>query len=114
MIAERVDGLPSRLWQYTASPQTSRRHSTTVSAFASDRLAIGSRGALDVALRYESLRAAAQSPETQPVPPVETVYLIAEIIPGSTKTERALLGELEESARYLRQFVPEGGLELTV
>src|SRR5207249_2421919 len=62
----------------------------------------------------ESLRSAAQSPETQPVSPVDRVYLIAEIIPGSTKTEKALLAELAESARYLRQFVPEGGLELTV
>jgi sugar phosphate isomerase/epimerase len=70
-------------------------------------------GAVLDALR-DSLRAAAQSPGGQPVPVVDRVYLIAEIIPGSTKTEKALLAELEESCRFLRQFVPEGGLSLSV
>jgi D-erythrulose 1-phosphate 3-epimerase len=69
--------------------------------------------ALLEALR-ESHRAAAAAPEQQPVPPVDRVYLIGEFIPGSTKTETALLAELEETARYLRQFVPEGGLDLVV
>jgi hypothetical protein len=60
VIAELVDGLPARLWQYTQPSQTSRRHSTTISAFASARLtSTAGRGALDVALRYESLVAAA-------------------------------------------------------
>ena len=59
VIAELVDGLPSRLWQYTAPAQTSSRHSRTISAFAGDRLSVGGRGTLDVALRYESLVAAA-------------------------------------------------------
>jgi hypothetical protein len=60
VIAELVDGLPSRLWQYTQPAQTSRRHSTTIAAFASARLSSrGGRGVLDVALRYESLVAAA-------------------------------------------------------
>jgi sugar phosphate isomerase/epimerase len=60
----------------------------------------------------ESHRLAAQAPDQQPVSTVDRVYLIAEIIPGSTKTETALLAELEESARYLRRFVPGGGLDL--
>jgi len=46
--------------------------------------------------------------------PVEHSYLIAEIIPGSTKVEEKLLEELAESAQYLRQFVPAGGIDLTV
>lgn len=45
--------------------------------------------------------------------PVKRTYLIAEIIPGSTKTEERLLEELAESARYLRRFVPPGGVDLT-
>jgi len=49
----------------------------------------------------------------QALAPVARTYLIAEIIPGSTKTEEKLLEELAESARYLRRFVPEGGLDLT-
>jgi hypothetical protein len=60
VVAELVDGLPSRLWQYTQAAQTSHRHSTTIAAFASARLSSpGGRGALDVSLRYESLVAAA-------------------------------------------------------
>ena len=58
-IAELVDGLPARLWQYSAPAQTSRRHSTTIAAFAGARLSSGDRGTLDVGLRYESLVAAA-------------------------------------------------------
>ena len=60
----------------------------------------------------DSPRAAAEAPESQPVPVVDRAYLIAEIIPGSTKTEKALLAELKESCAYLRQFIPEGGLVL--
>jgi sugar phosphate isomerase/epimerase len=40
------------------------------------------------------------------MPPVERIYLMAEIIPGSTKTEETLLAELKETADYIRQFVP--------
>ncbi|MCS7220781.1 MAG: sugar phosphate isomerase/epimerase [Anaerolineae bacterium] len=48
------------------------------------------------------------------VPPVQQHFLILEVIPGSTVTEERLLRELKESAQYLRQFVPEGGLTFTV
>lgn len=43
--------------------------------------------------------------------PVATNWLVAEIIPGSTKTEDRLLAELTESSRFLRQYVPDGGLD---
>lgn len=52
------------------------------------------------------------NPLSQILPPVQQQILVAEIIPGSTKTEPDLLRELEASARYLRQYVPEGGLTL--
>jgi len=35
---------------------------------------------------------------------------VGEWIPGSTKTEGALLDELTRSAAYLREFVPAGGM----
>jgi hypothetical protein len=54
------------------------------------------------------------SPLSEAMQPVDHTYLIAEIIPGSTKTEETLLAELKESAEYLKQFVPEGGLETAV
>ena len=50
---------------------------------------------------------------TEVLAPVQTTYLVAEIIPGSTKTEERLLDELAQSAQYLRQFVPAGGLDFT-
>ncbi|MGC8668770.1 MAG: sugar phosphate isomerase/epimerase family protein [Chthonomonadales bacterium] len=43
--------------------------------------------------------------------PVKRQWLVAEIIPGSTKREDVLLAELKESAEYLYQFVPEGGVD---
>ncbi len=44
----------------------------------------------------------------------DDVTLVAELIPGSTKTESALLDELTQSAAYLRRFIPEGGLVVTL
>ena len=38
----------------------------------------------------------------------------AEIIPGSTKTEEALVEELSVSSDYLHEFVPEEGLTLSI
>ena len=60
-----------------------------------------------------SHRGGADAAVAEALAPVARTYLIAEIIPGSTKTEEKLLEELAESARYLRQFVPVGGLDLT-
>lgn len=39
--------------------------------------------------------------------PVNRIYLIAEVIPGSTQTEERVLRELRETAEYLQQFVPD-------
>ncbi len=55
-----------------------------------------------------------QSPLSEVLRPVDHTYLIAEIIPGSTKTEEKLLDELKRSAQYLHRFVPEEGMTLTV
>jgi len=53
------------------------------------------------------------SPLAEYMPPVARNLLIVEVIPGSTTTEEQLLKELRQTACYLRQFVPEGGLELS-
>jgi sugar phosphate isomerase/epimerase len=60
-----------------------------------------------------SHRGAADPAVAEVLEPVEQTILIAEIIPGSTKTEERLLEELAESAQYLRQFVPVGGINLS-
>ena len=56
---------------------------------------------------------AGASPLSQVLPPVTQQVLVAEIIPGSTVREETLLRDLETSRRYLRQYVPEGGLTLS-
>jgi hypothetical protein len=72
------------------------------------------RGHVDVEKALEAIRYSHEHHHEQPfaslLKPVERNWLVAEIIPGSTKTETQLLSELTESARFLRQFVPEGGL----
>jgi sugar phosphate isomerase/epimerase len=54
------------------------------------------------------------SPVSAAVPAVQEQRLILEVIPASTKSEDILLRELAESADYLRRFVPEEGISLTV
>jgi len=51
-----------------------------------------------------------EQPLAEHLPPADRAYLIAEIIPGSTKTEAALLKELRESADFLKEWVPDEGL----
>ncbi len=62
----------------------------------------------------QSHREFAESPLSEVMEPVERTWLIAEIIPGSTKTESALLDELKVSSEYLHQFVPEEGMLLEI
>jgi sugar phosphate isomerase/epimerase len=62
----------------------------------------------------ESHANATGSPVAECVAPTDRCWLVAEIIPGSTKNETRLLEELSISADYLKQFVPEGGLEISV
>ena len=77
--------------------------------------AFNARGHVDMEKVLEAIRASHEHYAEQPfagvLPPVERHWLVAEIIPGSTKTETQLLAELTESARFLRGFLPEGGLD---
>ena len=61
------------------------------------------------ALRY-SHEHCGEQPWAEHVAPAERAYLVAEIIPGSTKTEAVLLAELGESAEFLKKWVPEDGV----
>ncbi len=62
----------------------------------------------------ESFRTCRSSPVARYLAPVREIYLIAEIIPGSTKTEKALLRELGETARFLGRHFPPGGRSLEI
>lgn len=57
---------------------------------------------------------AESSPVSECLEPVDHHWLILELVPGSTKNEQRLLAEMRESAEYLYQFVPRGGMTLTV
>lgn len=64
------------------------------------------------AIEY-SHRRFSESPLAEFMSPVDHIYLTAEIIPGSTKTEERLLEELAETCEYLRHYVPKGGIRWT-
>ena len=74
------------------------------------------RGHVRMEAVLESLRtgfAEAQSnPLSKILAPARQQILVAEIIPGSTRTEAQVLRELKVSCEYLRQYVPEGGLTI--
>lgn len=76
------------------------------------------RGHVEIPRILEALeashKAAGESPIAQVLTPADRCWLVAEIIPGSTKTETLLLEELKLSAEYLKKFVPEAGLDITV
>ena len=54
----------------------------------------------------------AEEPAASFVPPVDKIVLVFEYIPGSTTSEAMVSQACRESARHLRQFVPQGGLQL--
>jgi hypothetical protein len=63
-VRETVDGIPARLWTYTAAPAISRRRVTTAAAHATDVLALGSHVTLDAALRAELVHGRAEGATT--------------------------------------------------
>ncbi len=76
------------------------------------------QGHVDVQKVLDALNASHQAADASPVhehlQPVDRCWLVAEIIPGSTKHEDKLLEELALSAAYLKRFVPQGGMVLEV
>jgi hypothetical protein len=59
---------------------------------------------------HESHTLFLKNPLREVLAPAQKTYLIVEVIPPTTKTETLLLKELEETAAYLRRYIPEGGL----
>jgi sugar phosphate isomerase/epimerase len=76
-----------------------------------------SRGHVDMERVLDALRYSHEHHSEQPyaraLAPVDRHWLVAEIIPGSTKEESRLLQELKVSATFLHSFVPESGLTWT-
>jgi len=60
VIGEAVNGLPARVWSLSSSGVPSHWSDTTVAVYASDRLALLPRVAIDVGLRFETVNGSAQ------------------------------------------------------
>jgi len=54
------------------------------------------------------------NPVSKYLGPVEKIYLIAEIIPGSTETEETLINGLKTTAEHFKKYIPEKGLEINI
>jgi hypothetical protein len=59
-IEERIDGRAARVWQFTHPALDSNRRATIVTAFVADRMALGSRVAVEASIRFESADANAR------------------------------------------------------
>lgn len=55
-VAELVDGLPARIWDFGASSQASHRRVTDLVAYAADRLTWGQRLTLEAGVRFDGSR----------------------------------------------------------
>jgi len=56
-IGEMLNGVPARVWDYTASTTPSNWSEAGLSLYGSDRLALGSRTTVDAGIRFETLHA---------------------------------------------------------
>src|SRR5262249_4163705 len=54
-VGELVNGLPARVWVYTASGTDSRWRRTAFSAYAADRIEVHPRVLVDAGLRFETI-----------------------------------------------------------
>jgi hypothetical protein len=59
-VGELVDSVPARVWSFTHPQTDSRRHATTIAAFASDRISFSPELTLDAAIRFESITGSAE------------------------------------------------------
>lgn len=59
VVAERIDGIPARIWSYTGGSIDSERHAFLTNAFANDRWSIGRHVTLDGSIRVDSASASA-------------------------------------------------------
>jgi len=58
-IGEANDGKQARVWQYTSTGVDSHRHTTTMAAFASDRMTLGSGRTLEFGVGYDGVSGSA-------------------------------------------------------
>ncbi len=74
-------------------------------------------GHVDVAQVVEAIRYAhdhyEQSWVSEVLEPVDECWLVVQTRPEATKTETTILDELRETAEYLKQWLPDGVLELS-
>lgn len=59
VVAESIDGMPARIWNYASAGIDSQRHALLVNAFANDRLPLGKHVVVEGSIRFDSARARA-------------------------------------------------------
>ena len=60
LVGERVNGIAARVWDLRDPAASSSWHSTTIAAFASDTVALGSRLTVNGGLRFEAITGGAR------------------------------------------------------
>lgn len=116
------DDLDYRVWLRKWAAQSGVIHLQQTTADASHHWPFletyNAKGVVDMDVVLEEIiashRAWADNPVSRVLPAADEHTLVVEVIPGSTKTESALLDELAQTAAYLRTFIPEGGLTVTL
>lgn len=63
-IGEAIDGKNARVWQYTNNGIDAQRHATTVTAFVSDRIVLGTGRSLELGLGYDGVSGSADGAAT--------------------------------------------------
>jgi len=58
-LAELVDGLPARIWEYEFRSPESRWASTELAAYLTDRVMLGARATVDAGVRFDTARGSA-------------------------------------------------------
>jgi hypothetical protein len=64
-IGELVDGVRARIWSYSSPGIDAKRHSTSISAFISDRFSVGRRVTVDAGIAYDGVNGSADGGATE-------------------------------------------------
>jgi hypothetical protein len=63
-VSELIDGRRARMWQYSNSGSDAERHATTVTAFVSDRINLGSGRSFEAGMGYDGVSGSADQAAT--------------------------------------------------
>jgi TonB-dependent receptor-like protein len=97
-VAELVNGLPARIWEFTHPALESRWHETSFTAYAADTVAVTSRLTLNAGARFEAVRAFASDTADAPAVSWTNLYPRGGLHVGLTDFWR--IGAFAQYGRY--------------